>query len=124
MKTFIIYNLDTGLPVGIGEAIKSDWARVEVARLTNINSENLFAEEIKNELKPIQKNSRPNHKVETQTYVNKKVREQMEAIEANRKVMQAAEEYSRNLKKDFTNLSKPSKLFLNWLNESENWNKN
>ena len=29
MKTFIVYNLDTGLPVAVGEAIKAEWARVE-----------------------------------------------------------------------------------------------
>ena len=29
MKTFLVYNLDTGLPVAIGEALKAEWARVE-----------------------------------------------------------------------------------------------
>jgi hypothetical protein len=46
MKTFIVYNLDTGLPVAVGEAIKTEWARVETAEETNIRAENLVAEEI------------------------------------------------------------------------------
>ena len=46
MKTFIVYNLDTGLPVAVGEAIKAEWARVETAEETSIRSENLIAEEI------------------------------------------------------------------------------
>jgi len=31
MKTFLVYDLDTGLPVAVGEAIKAEWARVEAA---------------------------------------------------------------------------------------------
>ena len=27
MKTFLVYDLDTGLPVAVGEAIKSEWER-------------------------------------------------------------------------------------------------
>jgi len=46
MKTFIVYNLDTGLPVAVGEAIKAEWARVETADQTQIRAENLIAEEI------------------------------------------------------------------------------
>jgi len=46
MKTFIVYNLDTGLPIAVGEAIKAEWARVETAEETNIRAENLIAEEI------------------------------------------------------------------------------
>jgi hypothetical protein len=46
MKTFIVYNLDTGLPVAVGEAIKAEWARVEAADQTQIREENLIAEEI------------------------------------------------------------------------------
>jgi hypothetical protein len=46
MKTFIIYSLDTGLPVAVGEAIKAEWARIETADKTNIRAENLIAEEI------------------------------------------------------------------------------
>ncbi len=46
MKTFLVYDLDTGLPVAVGEAIKSEWARVEAAEETNIRVENLIAEEI------------------------------------------------------------------------------
>jgi hypothetical protein len=46
MKTFIVYNLDTGLPIAIGQAMKAEWARVETAEETNIRTENLIAEEI------------------------------------------------------------------------------
>jgi hypothetical protein len=46
MKTFIVYNLDTGLPIAVGEAIKAEWARVETAEETKIRAENLIAEEI------------------------------------------------------------------------------
>ena len=46
MKTFIVYDLDTGLPVAVGEAIKAEWARVETAEETDIRAENLIAEEI------------------------------------------------------------------------------
>ncbi|HEU0209231.1 MAG TPA: hypothetical protein VFQ78_09665 [Candidatus Udaeobacter sp.] len=46
MKTFIVYNLDTGLPIAVGEAIKAEWARVKAAEETNIRPENLIAEEI------------------------------------------------------------------------------
>ena len=46
MKTFLVYNLDTGLPIAVGDAIKAEWARVETAEETNIRAENLIAEEI------------------------------------------------------------------------------
>ena len=46
MKTFLVYDLDTGLPVAVGEALKAEWARVEAAEETNIRAENLIAEEI------------------------------------------------------------------------------
>ena len=46
MKTFIVYSLDTGLPIAIGEAIKAEWARVEAAEETDIRAENLIAEEV------------------------------------------------------------------------------
>ena len=46
MKTFIVYDLDTGLPVAVGEALKAEWARVETADKTKIRAENLIAEEI------------------------------------------------------------------------------
>jgi hypothetical protein len=46
MKTFLVYDLDTGLPVAVGEAIKAEWARIEAAEQTDIRSENLIAEEI------------------------------------------------------------------------------
>ena len=46
MKTFIVYSLDTGLPIAVGEAIKAEWARIEAADKTKLNAENLIAEEI------------------------------------------------------------------------------
>jgi len=46
MKTFIVYDLDTRLPVAVGEAIKAEWARFETADRTKIRAENLIAEEI------------------------------------------------------------------------------
>jgi hypothetical protein len=46
MKTFIVYNLDTRLPVAVGEAIKAEWARLETADKTEISAQNLIAEEI------------------------------------------------------------------------------
>jgi hypothetical protein len=46
MKTFIVYNLDTGLPIAVGEAIKAEWARAETAEETDIRAENLIAEEV------------------------------------------------------------------------------
>jgi hypothetical protein len=46
MKTFLVYDLDTGLPIAVGEAIKAEWARVEAAEQVDIRAENLIAEEI------------------------------------------------------------------------------
>ena len=46
MKTFLVYDLDTGIPIGVGEAIKAEWARVEAAEETDSRAENLIAEEI------------------------------------------------------------------------------
>ena len=46
MKTFIVYNLDTGLPIAVGEAIEAAWARFETAEETQIRAENLLAEEV------------------------------------------------------------------------------
>jgi len=46
MKTFLVYDLDTGLPIAVGEAIKGEWARVEAAEETDIRTENLIAEEV------------------------------------------------------------------------------
>ena len=46
MKTFIVYDLDTGLPIAVGESIKAEWARVETADKIKIRAENLIAEEI------------------------------------------------------------------------------
>ena len=45
-ENFFVYDLDTGLPIAVGEAIKAEWARVETAEETNIRAENLIAEEI------------------------------------------------------------------------------
>jgi hypothetical protein len=46
MKTFIVYNLDTRLPVAVGEATKAEWARFETADKAKIHADNLIAEEI------------------------------------------------------------------------------
>ncbi|HUE41263.1 MAG TPA: hypothetical protein VMO75_04980 [Chthoniobacterales bacterium] len=46
MKAFIVYNLDTRLPVAVGEALKAEWARLETAAKTKIRPENLIAEEV------------------------------------------------------------------------------
>lgn len=47
MKTFLVYNLDTGLPVAVGEAIRPEWARVETVQETSIRAEDLMAEEVR-----------------------------------------------------------------------------
>ena len=46
MKTFLVYDLDTGLPVAVGEAIKAEWARLKAAEEADVRAENLIAEEI------------------------------------------------------------------------------
>ena len=46
MKTFLVYDMDTGLPIAVGEAIKAEWARVKAAEEIDIRAENLIAEEI------------------------------------------------------------------------------
>jgi len=46
MKAFIVYNLDTRLPVAVGEALKAEWARLETAAKRKIRAENLIAEEV------------------------------------------------------------------------------
>jgi hypothetical protein len=46
MKTFIVYNLDTGLPIAVGDAIEAEWARFETAEETEIRADNLIAEEV------------------------------------------------------------------------------
>jgi hypothetical protein len=38
MKTFIVYDLDTGVPVAVGEAMKGEWARAEAAEETNVRA--------------------------------------------------------------------------------------
>jgi hypothetical protein len=46
MKAFIVYNLDTRLPVAVGEALKAEWARLETAAKIKIRAEDLIAEEV------------------------------------------------------------------------------
>ena len=46
MKAFIVYDLDTRLPIAVGEAIKAEWARLETADKMKIRAENLIAEEV------------------------------------------------------------------------------
>ena len=46
MKILLVYDLDTALPIAIGDAIKTEWARVETAEEADIRSDNLIAEEI------------------------------------------------------------------------------
>jgi len=46
VKTFIVYDLDTGLSIAVGEAIKAEWGRIEAADQTQIRAENLITEEI------------------------------------------------------------------------------
>jgi hypothetical protein len=45
-RVLFVYNLDSGLPIAVGEAMKAEWARVETAEETKIRAENLIAEEI------------------------------------------------------------------------------
>ena len=47
MKTFIVYNLDTGLLIAVGESMEAEWARFETAEETEIRAENLIAEEVR-----------------------------------------------------------------------------
>jgi len=58
MKTFIVYSLDSGLPIAVGEAIKAEWARIETAEKTKSRAENLIAEEIAIELVGPSQNTR------------------------------------------------------------------
>jgi len=46
MKTFIVYDLDTGLPIAVAKRLKQSGRVVETAEETNIRAENLIAEEI------------------------------------------------------------------------------
>ncbi len=46
MKTFIVYDLDSKMPVAVGEQISAEAARYSVSAATGIFQENLLAEEI------------------------------------------------------------------------------
>jgi hypothetical protein len=46
MKTFIVYDLDSKLPVAVGEQISAEAARHSASAATGIFHANLFAEEI------------------------------------------------------------------------------
>ena len=46
MKTFIVYDLDSKLPVAVGEQISADAARYAASAETGIFPANLLAEEI------------------------------------------------------------------------------
>jgi hypothetical protein len=46
MKTFIVYDLDSKMPVAVGEQISAEAARCCASSATEIFQGNLFAEEI------------------------------------------------------------------------------
>ena len=46
MKAFIVYNLDSKLPVAVGEQVSAETARYCASVATGIFHTNLFAEEI------------------------------------------------------------------------------
>jgi hypothetical protein len=46
MKTFIVYDLDSKMPVAVGEQVSADTARCCASAVTGIFYANLFAEEI------------------------------------------------------------------------------
>ena len=46
MKTFIVYDLDSKMPVVVGEQVSAETARYCASVLTGIFHENLLAEEI------------------------------------------------------------------------------
>jgi len=46
MKTFIVYDLDSKMPVAVGEQISAEAARYCASSATGIFQANLFAEEI------------------------------------------------------------------------------
>ena len=46
MKTFIVYNLDSKMPVAVGEQVSAETARYCASDITGIFHANLFAEEI------------------------------------------------------------------------------
>jgi hypothetical protein len=46
MKTFIVYDLDSKMPVAVGEQVSSETARYCASEITGTFHANLFAEEI------------------------------------------------------------------------------
>jgi hypothetical protein len=46
MKTFIVYDLDSKMPVAVGEQVSAETARFCASAVTGIFHANLFAEEI------------------------------------------------------------------------------
>jgi len=49
MKTFIVYDLDSKMPVAVGEQISAETARYCASVVTGVFHANLFAEEIDSE---------------------------------------------------------------------------
>ncbi len=52
MKTFIVYDLDSKIPVAVGEQVSAETARYCASAATGIFHANLFAEEIELEKLP------------------------------------------------------------------------
>jgi hypothetical protein len=46
MKTFIVYDLDSKMPIAVGEQVSAETARYCASAVTGIFHANLFAEEI------------------------------------------------------------------------------
>jgi len=46
MKTFIVYDLDSKMPVAVGEQVSAETARYCASEITGVFPANLFAEEI------------------------------------------------------------------------------
>jgi hypothetical protein len=46
MKTFIVYDLDSKMPIAVGEQVSAETARFCASAVTGIFHANLFAEEI------------------------------------------------------------------------------
>ena len=46
MKTFIVYDLDSKMPIAVGEQVSAETARYCASKITGIFHANLFAEEI------------------------------------------------------------------------------
>lgn len=137
MKTFIVYDLDTGLPVAIGEAIKAEWARTEFANREKILSENLLAEEIDLRFditslafcdkKPIQKNSKPNPRIMRRPNPPKFVKTPNGQsipisnliIAENQAALECAERYSKAIRKiQQSGMAKSIPTFEEWLKDT------